>query len=375
MAHLVFLLCFCIAKKTASGGLFCLSDDAVVAVGGGGLTLELLGRQGVLQRHDDAVGHQKAPGRQTPALLRGLGQSGALVLPEQRVQRGEALAVGALEAGAVDALRRAEGQHDVLEIPGQRLPCLGLGQHQLAGDVAVYVPDVGEADAAHVGVRARAEAGVLVHVPVFQVVPGGEAGLGEVGDLVLLVAVLGQKLHSAEVHLRLLVVVGKRLLRPAEVQRRALLQLQAVAADMLRVQDQHLRQRIQPLIQRLTRQAVDQVHAQIADAGSADGLGRLPDLVEGVDTPDAAQQVVIGGLDAQGDAVHPGPAQGAQGLYVTGGVRVGLHGDLRVAADIVPLADGLEDGLETGRAQVGGRAAADIHRVRLMGGGLGSDLL
>ena len=74
MAHLVFLLCFCIAKKTASGGLFCLSDDAVVAAGGGGLTLELLGRQGVLQRHDDAVGHQKAPGRQTPALLRGLAQ-------------------------------------------------------------------------------------------------------------------------------------------------------------------------------------------------------------------------------------------------------------------------------------------------------------
>ena len=325
--------------------------------------------------YGDSAGAFSPLGRYTTEEVIALGQSGGLVLPEQRVQGGEALTVGALEVGAVDALRRAEGQHDVLEVTGQCFLRLGFGQQELTGYVAVYIPDVGEAHAAQVGVRARAEAGVLVHVPVFQVVAGGEAGPGEVGDLVLLIAVLGQGVHGGEVHLRLLVIVGERLLLPAEVEGRALLQLQAVAADVLGVEGQHLRQRVQPLIQRLTRQAVDQVHAQVADAGLADGLGRLFDLVEGVDAPDAAQQRVVGGLDAQGDAVHPGAAQGTQGLYIAGGVRVGLHGDLRVTAEAVAFADGREDGLEAGCAQVGGRAAADIHRVYQMGGGLGGDLL
>lgn len=139
---------------------------------------------------------RKPRGVRRPAVLRPGGKSRALILHEQILHGPEPLAVGRLEIPAVDALRRAERQHDVLVIASQRGVRLGLRQDQATAYVAVQVPDVGVAHTAEVGVGAGAEAGVFLHVPVFQVVAGGKARLGKVGYLVLFIAVLCQNLTA-----------------------------------------------------------------------------------------------------------------------------------------------------------------------------------
>ena len=130
-----------------------------------------------------------------------------------------------------------------------------------------------------------------------------------------------------------------------------------------------------PALQGLVRQTVNEVQRHVGDLGLPGGGHGVADLLEGVDAAQAAQLLVVGGLHPQGDAVEAPAAQGAERLPVPGGVRVGLEGDLGVFVQVVVLFHGLEQAAQPLGAQVGGGAAAEIHRVHPValrpGGSLG----
>ena len=193
------------------------------------------------------------------------------------------------------------------------------------------------------------------------------ARLGEVGYFVLAVAVLLQRGDGVEVHVRLRIVVGERLLQPPLIQRCARLQLQAVAGDVLRGKGDHGGEGVLPLLHGLPRQPVDEIHADVPEARLPRRRHRLLHLRKGVDAPDGVQQPVIRRLHAQRQTVEPRPAQGAQRLAVAGGVRVGLQRDLRVTGDGTTLHHHAQDAAQPLHAQIAGGAAAEIHRVHPMG--------
>ena len=184
-----------------------------------------------------------------------------------------------------------------------------------------------------------------------------------------------QALGRPEVHVRLEVVVGQFELPLALPQGGALLHLQAVAAQVLRLQGQDFLHRGLPALHALARQAVDQVQGQVADLPPADGLHRRLRLGEGVDPADGPQLPVVGGLNPQGDPVDPRPAQGADRPFVRQTVRVGLQGDLRVLRHLVAVKHGFQYFLQPLHPQVGGGAAAKVHRVHRVGPAPGGQLL
>lgn len=77
------------------------------------------------------------------------------------------------------------------------------------GNVALNILFVSVPHTAKIAMGARAEAGVFLKLPVFQIMAGFKARLCEIGDLVLDIAVLLQKLHRLKVHIRLLLVSGR----------------------------------------------------------------------------------------------------------------------------------------------------------------------
>ena len=77
------------------------------------------------------------------------------------------------------------------------------------GDVGVQVFFVGIPDAAEIAVGAGAEAGVFLKLPIFQVMPGFPARLGEVGNFVLQIAAFLQKISPVQEHMPLLFFTGQ----------------------------------------------------------------------------------------------------------------------------------------------------------------------
>ena len=205
------------------------------------------------------------------------------------------------------------------------------------GDVGVQVFFVGIPDAAEIAVGAGAEAGVFLKLPIFQVVPGFPARLGEVGNFVLLIAVLLQKFHGLQVHIRLFLVSRQTggVLHGKE--RRPFLYLQAVAAQMLRVQSYGSGEIFHPSLLRLVGQTINEVQRQILNLGLPGSLHRLLHLGKGMDAADGLQFLVAGGLHPQGDPVEAATPQGAESFPIPGGVRVGLQSDLRVTGHLITL--------------------------------------
>ena len=115
---------------------------------------------------------------------------------QQGGQRIKPLAETIRKLFGINAPGGAQAQHEILPFPLIRVHGLGFLQTQLPLEVSVQIPDIAVAHIAEVGIGPGAEAGVLLQEPVFQIVPGGKAGLGEVGDLILLVAALFQEFHG-----------------------------------------------------------------------------------------------------------------------------------------------------------------------------------
>ena len=129
--------------------------------------------------------------------------------------------------------------------------------------------------------------------------PGEQTLPGKIGDFILAEAVALQNFDTGQVHIRLGIVVGKLGIFPVFIQGRTLLHLQTVAADMLRIQCQHMLQGILPLPQGLTGKTVHQIHADIPETGLTDPVESSHSLTVGVGTAQLLQQFIIVGLNAQ----------------------------------------------------------------------------
>ena len=195
--------------------------------------------------------------------------------------------------------------------------------------------------------------------------PGLEVFPAEVGNLILLKAPAPEGLHRGQVHIRLGVVIGERRVVPHLIQRRALLHLQAVAADVLRVQLQHIVQGVLPGLQGLPRQAVDQIHGDIPEACLADALEGADRLGVGVGPTNFLEDFVVVALDAQADPVEAlGPEPVEQ--PVVDGIGVCLEGDLRIGGDIEAAPDGGEKDRQSVGPKEAGRAAAKVDGIHLV---------
>ena len=225
------------------------------------------------------------------------------------------------------------------------------------------IAGVGKADIAEIGVGPRAEACVGHHLPILQIVAALEAVAGEVGNFVLMIAVLFQVVRRPQVQLRLQIVVRQRRRLAAVIQGRALLYLEAIAAQMLHLQRGGGAEGVLPLLQRLMGQAVNEVEADVLNFRHPRRCHGVRDLHEGMYPPDLAEQGIVGGLDAEGDAVEASAAQLPQRLPIPCAVGVALHGDLRVGGEAVALFHGFQKRSEPRCPQIRGRAAAEIHRV------------
>ena len=167
---------------------------------------------------------------------------------------------------------------------------------------------------------AGAKAQVGAGEPVFQVVPGLKAGLGKVGDLVLVVARSLQPLYPPQVHVGLLVVGGQDLTPlDSAAEGSALLHLQAVAGQVLWLEGDGLLHRVLPAGHILTGQAVDQVQSEVFDLGLPDGGPRRGVRVIAAVADAVGPQIRLHSVH---DPVHPvflAAAAGDIGVPVLGG--------------------------------------------------------
>ena len=129
-----------------------------------------------------------------------------------------------------EILRRLLNGHDLLVL---------VDYHAVAHDGGNIPVKIAHIAVPHADARvcARAEAHIVAQLPVFQIVPRFIAGDGEIRYLVLLKAVVLEGINRVQVHIGLLILVGdQRRAEIAAVHGRAILELEAVAGKMLRVQ-------------------------------------------------------------------------------------------------------------------------------------------
>ena len=277
--------------------------------------------------------------------------------------------IAAVEPLILRARHTVYGAHAEHEIFGRALKVadrLVFVDHVLtvedARKIAVEVAHIAVARAADARVRARAEAHIVIELPVLQVVPGLIARDAEVGDLVLFVAIVPQLLDHAQVHIRLLVVRRDEGRVLQSVHGCALLELEPVAGDVLRTQGKRLGERVCPVAAGLAGKTVDEVEADVVKPGGAgvfDGHLHLPVAVAAADH---FQDIVVGRLHTDAQTVEARLAQGAQ-VVQADAVRVDLDGHLRALEQAAGGLDGVEQLDEPRRTVKARRAAAEIDRV------------
>ena len=236
------------------------------------------------------------------------------------------------------AVGRAHAEHEVFRglLDGNYLLVL-VDYHAVAhngGNIPVKIAHIAVSHAAGARVRARAEAHVVAQLPILQIMPRFVAGYCEVRYLVLLQAIVRQRIDRVQVHVGLLVLVrDKRRAEVTAIHRRSLLKLQAIARKVLRVQLKRTRERVGPVAARLARQAVYEVKAHVLEPGLARRVNGYLRLAEVVPPADDLQYVVVCRLHADRQAVHALRAQELELLELR---RVGVYLDryLRVEAHV-----------------------------------------
>lgn len=129
-----------------------------------------------------------------------------------------------------------------------------------------------------------------------------------------------------------------------------------------------------PLLRTLAGQAIDEIQREVFKPGLPGCFHSGGDLLHGMDPADVLEFCVAGGLHPQGQPVESGLAQGFERLPVTGRLRIGFQGDLRVLGHVIPLGDGFEQGGQALGTQETGSSAPKIDGVDLMAGGGGRGL-
>ena len=187
--------------------------------------------------------------------------------------------------------------------------------------------------------------------------------LGEVGDLILVIAELLQRLDGVEIHIRLCVVVGKigAVLVLPEPRSRLGLEVDDVA------------QRLHPLLAALVRQAEHQIDGDIVEAGAARQHDGLLGLLVVVGPSERLELLVGVGLHADGDAVEARTPQARQHRQ-RHGIGIGLQCHLRVAADVEAPVDLGKNAVKAAGPDERLRAAAEVDRVHLIADGARSGL-
>ena len=282
-------------------------------------------------------------------------------------QRCEIHPEGAAVLVALDAFHRAHPEHEIFISPflwGDHLRAVHNDTAvEHTGNISFQIPHIAIPAAAEVGVGRGAYPHILLPQPILPIVPRAIALLGKVGHLILFIAQLRQPVHRPQVLVRLVIAADQVQLVLPLPQGRPLLQGQGVHGDVLRLQRQNGLHRLLPRLHGLVRQAEDQVQIQIFEPSLPDQLHCLLRLLKGVQPVEQGQLLVMGGLDAHGDAVDAPVAQGAQ---QRGGhaVRIHLHGDLAVSGQVIFLMDGFEQLLQGALRQNAGRAAAQIDGIQ-----------
>ena len=231
-----------------------------------------------------------------------------------------------------------------------------------AVDIAAQIGHRAEALAAEIRGRRGAEAQILVQVPVFQIVPRGKARLGEIGNFIVLIAVVAQDAAGREVHIRLPVIVRQIGAVAVVPQGRSLLDAQGVGREVVGLESQNVFDRFLPAGEGLVGQAIHQIDRHIGKADLARPLHRLPRLLIGVRAAELLEHLVVVGLDADGNAVEARAQEFFERL-VRHAVGVGLERDLRVRVEAEAALDLVKDLLQILRAEETGRAAAEIDRI------------
>src|SRR4051794_11096018 len=136
-----------------------------------------------------------------------------------------------------------------------------------------------------------------------------------------------------------------RPLREAESERRPLVKRELIAGDVVRPKRDGLLQGVLPDLERLPRQAVDQIDRDRIESRRAGGLHALASLLSSMPAAQKFQGVRVEGLNPQGekaDAEIP-PGADALGMDVLG---IGFEGDPGAVPDRKVFANGAEDARE-----------------------------
>src|SRR5512136_3035258 len=193
------------------------------------------------------------------------------------------------------------------------------------------------------GCRPEAQAGRMV--PVLVVVPGDESVLpGEIGHLVMAVPPLFEKFRGYGEKPVCLRFPGEADLAPFNpaVERRATLDGQLVAGQMLGVEREGGLHRFPPKLVCLAGHAVNQVDSDVVKPGYPGSIDGLTAFAPVVTPPEGFQNTVVEGLYPDADPVDAGIAKPShkKRIDVPG---VDLHGDLCARGDREFLADPNEE--------------------------------
>lgn len=200
------------------------------------------------------------------------------------------------EIVVADAARHPQAEHHALE-PGLflRYP---LDLRLLTGQVRVERRGVHRTAFVEEAVCRAAEAKVWHARPAADVMPAGEPLAGEIADLVLLEAVLRERLPHEFVHGTLDVLVGKSQPSGGDLaaEGRSFLNHQAVTRDVRGRKLQGGLERFPHVGNGLRRQAEHQVEVDVVEAGFAGDSHGSNDVLPIVDPADCLQQPRLRGL-------------------------------------------------------------------------------
>src|SRR5689334_20198720 len=163
---------------------------------------------------------------------------------------------------------------------------------------------------------------------------------GEIRDLIVRVAVIAEEFMCEQKDLRLLLLRQFAHLSPgqAEPERGPLMKRELIAGDVVRREGDRLLQSTLPDLERLARQAIDQIDRNRIESRRAGGLHTAPGSLGIVPPSQEFQGVRVEGLnpERQETDVEIAPSPDALGIDV---LRIGLEGDPGAILDRKIFAD------------------------------------
>ena len=194
------------------------------------------------------------------------------------------------------------------------------------GAVALNRLDVAVAHVAEIPAGARPQAQILLGVPVDLVVPGAVPRARVVGHLVVLESRLRRELGEAPV-LRGGGLLGRHAGHSGRVPETALVEGEGIRREMVGPPVERLLDRGLPGGQIEAGQTVDQVDADVVEAGGAGRLEGLSRLGRRVKTVEGGQDAVVEALDTEADPRHPRAPIAFEPLTAHA-LRIAFDGDL-----------------------------------------------